>query len=59
MNVKTAVEEGVMFRPSRRRATDPGVRFCDGCAEVSTAAQRADRLRERVRTEALAVTQIR
>jgi hypothetical protein len=43
-----------MFRITRRRPTEAGVRFCDGCAEVTTAAQRAERHHERTRTRALA-----
>ncbi|MDG6108759.1 hypothetical protein Daura_30660 [Dactylosporangium aurantiacum] len=39
-----------MFRLPRRSAAPAGVRFCDGCAEVSTAAQRAQRRVERTRT---------
>ncbi|WP_173082395.1 hypothetical protein [Phytohabitans rumicis] len=35
-----------MFRIVRRRISD-GVRFCDSCAEVTTAAQRAERRYER------------
>lgn len=42
-----------MLRINRRRAVDAGVRFCDGCAEVTTAAQRAERRLERARTRAL------
>ncbi|MEH1129367.1 hypothetical protein [Micromonospora sp. CPCC 206061] len=42
-----------MLRIARRRAADAVVRFCDGCAEVSTAAQRAERHLERARTQAL------
>ena len=42
-----------MFRINRRRAADAGVRFCDGCAEVTTAAHRAERRLERTRTQAL------
>nr|WP_296069142.1 hypothetical protein [uncultured Actinoplanes sp.] len=36
-----------MFRFPRRPAPDAGVRFCDGCAEVSTPAERARRHRDR------------
>ncbi|MBM0275169.1 hypothetical protein [Micromonospora tarensis] len=36
--------EEIMFRLTRRpRASTAGVRFCDSCAEVSTAEQRARR----------------
>jgi hypothetical protein len=45
-----------MFPFARRRVVDAGVRFCEECAEVTTAAQRADRLRERARSQALAWT---
>lgn len=38
-----------MFRITRRARTADGVRFCDGCAEVTTAAQRAERRYERER----------
>ncbi|MEV4511222.1 hypothetical protein AB0K00_19885 [Dactylosporangium sp. NPDC049525] len=44
-----------MFRFSRRSAVKAGVRFCDGCAEVSTAAERAQRRVERTRTELTAL----
>jgi hypothetical protein len=43
-----------MFQLTRRRPVESGIRFCDRCAEVTTAAQRADQVRERVRTQALA-----
>ncbi len=36
-----------MFRFIRRARVAEGVRFCDGCAEVTTAAQRAERHYER------------
>jgi hypothetical protein len=48
-----------MFQFLRRRSVDAGVRFCDGCAEVTTAAERADRFRDRSRTQALTWTQAR
>jgi hypothetical protein len=48
-----------MFQFPRRRAVEAGVRFCDECAAVTTAAQRADRLRDRTRTQALAWTHVR
>jgi hypothetical protein len=35
-----------MFRFLRRPGPDAGVRFCDGCAEVSTPAGRARRRRD-------------
>ena len=35
-----------MFRFPGRARTAETVRFCDGCAEVTTAAQRAERLYE-------------
>jgi hypothetical protein len=55
-SIKTAVMEVAMFPFTRRRVVDAGVRFCEECAEVTTAAQRADRLRERVRSQALVWT---
>ncbi len=42
-----------MFQVIRWRRAAVDVRFCDGCAEVTTAAQRADRVRERDRDRAL------
>ncbi|MGC4834959.1 hypothetical protein ACLQ3D_10715 [Micromonospora vinacea] len=40
-----------MFRLTRRqRASTIGVRFCDSCAEVSTAEQRAQRRFDAART---------
>jgi hypothetical protein len=57
-NIKTAALEVAMFPFTRRRVVDAGVRFCEECAEVTTAAQRADRLRERVRGQALAWTRL-
>ncbi|MEU4366650.1 hypothetical protein [Micromonospora chersina] len=42
-----------MFGFTRRSRTPlPGVRFCDSCAQVSTAAQRAERRLDRARTTA-------
>jgi hypothetical protein len=43
-----------MFRFGR--GAKDGVRFCDGCAEVTTAAERVERRRERVRVDVLART---
>lgn len=40
-----------MFRIIRRRTPDLGVRFCDGCAEVSTGDERARRRYDRTRTD--------
>lgn len=45
-----------MFRITRRRPVETGVRFCDGCAEVTTAAQRAERRAERTRSQAMTWT---
>jgi hypothetical protein len=42
-----------MFRISRRRV-DATVQFCDSCAEVTTAADRAHRRLDRIRTEVYA-----
>jgi hypothetical protein len=39
-----------MLRLFRRRSREPGVRFCDGCAEVTTAEQRARRRYDRGHT---------
>jgi hypothetical protein len=40
-----------MFGSTRRRPTPvAGVRFCDSCARVSTAAERAERRYDRART---------
>ena len=41
-----------MFRSKRRRTVDVGVQFCDSCAEVTTAAQRAQTRYDRTRTAA-------
>jgi hypothetical protein len=43
-----------MFRIIRRRPAGSGVLFCDACANVSTAAQRAERRRARTRDRVLA-----
>jgi len=43
-----------MFRITRRAARLSGVQFCDSCAEVTTAAERARLHRERTVTRALA-----
>ncbi|SCL35065.1 hypothetical protein GA0070624_5159 [Micromonospora rhizosphaerae] len=46
-----------MFGFTRRPRTPlPGVRFCDSCAQVSTAAQRAERRLDRARTTAYTLT---
>jgi hypothetical protein len=45
-----------MLRFTRRSAPQPGLRFCDSCAEVSTTAERARRRFERTRAELTAVT---
>ena len=42
-----------MFRITRRIVRLSGVQFCDSCAEVSTAAERARRHYERTVTGAL------
>ena len=44
-----------MFRFPRRPAAQAGVQFCDGCAEVSTAAERAQRRVERTRADLAAM----
>lgn len=41
-----------MFTLHRRRSVESRIRFCDGCGQVTTEAQRAERLRERTRTQA-------
>jgi hypothetical protein len=41
-----------MFFIKRRRTVEAGVQFCDSCAEVTTAAQRADSRYDRTRTAA-------
>lgn len=43
-----------MFHLTRRTPTADGIRFCDACASVSTAEQRAHRRYEHTRTQALA-----
>jgi hypothetical protein len=45
-----------MFRIASRAARLSGVRFCDSCAEVSTAAERARRHRDRIVSHALGQT---
>ena len=45
-----------MFRITRRAARLSGVQFCDSCAEVTTATERARRHHERTVTRALAQT---
>ncbi|MGI5243152.1 hypothetical protein [Dactylosporangium sp. CA-139066] len=45
-----------MFRFARRPAVPAGVRFCDGCAKVTTADQRARRSLDRTRTALTAIT---
>lgn len=52
-----------MFRIARRltgRTTTPaGVQFCDSCAEVSTAADRARRRMDRTRADLTALAGLR
>ncbi|WP_170154296.1 hypothetical protein [Actinoplanes italicus] len=43
------VQGFTMFRFTRRTRIAEGVRFCDGCAEVTTADQHATRHCERAR----------
>ena len=43
-----------MFRTARRTARLSGVRFCDRCAEVTTAAERARLHHDRTVTRVLA-----
>jgi len=43
----------------RRAATELGVQFCDGCAEVTTSEERARRRYERTRAEFHALTGLR
>ncbi|MEV0131740.1 hypothetical protein AB0H83_25175 [Dactylosporangium sp. NPDC050688] len=45
-----------MFRFPRRSSPPAGVQFCDSCAEVSTAADRAQRRVERTRADLAALT---
>ncbi|MET7402250.1 hypothetical protein ABZS66_53095 [Dactylosporangium sp. NPDC005572] len=45
-----------MFRIRRRAGTPDRVRFCDGCAEVTTADQRAHARIERTRTHLTTLT---
>ena len=42
-------------RLARRSAAHSGVRFCDSCAEVSTAAERARRRIDRTRADVAAL----
>jgi hypothetical protein len=42
-----------MLWSRRRRAVATEVQFCDSCAEVTTAQQRAERRYDRVRTQVL------
>ena len=42
-----------MFRFTRRTRTAESIRFCDGCAEVTTAAQRAEQRYDQARTRSL------
>jgi hypothetical protein len=42
-----------MFRTARRTARLSGVRFCDSCAEVTTAAERARLHRDRIVSHAV------
>jgi hypothetical protein len=48
-----------MFSSSRRKKTNADVRFCDACAAVSTATQRAQRRYDRTRDQVLAWTVLR
>jgi hypothetical protein len=48
-----------MFAGSRRKKINAGVRFCDACAEVTTATQRAQRHHDHTRDQALAWTMLR
>ena len=48
-----------MFRFPRRSAAQASVRFCDGCAEVSTAADRARRRMDRTRAGLTALAGLR
>ena len=41
-----------MFRLTRRAGRPSDVRFCDSCAEVTTAGDRARRHRDRIRAQA-------
>ncbi|MEU7873105.1 hypothetical protein [Dactylosporangium sp. NPDC049140] len=45
-----------MFRLTRRSSTRSGVRFCDDCAEVTTAEQRTHARIEATRTHPTAIT---
>jgi len=44
-----------MFRTLRRHRREAGVRFCDGCATVSTPGQRASARIERTRAHLTAL----
>jgi hypothetical protein len=48
-----------MFHPFSKRDTASGVRFCDGCAEVTTSADRSRRRLEATRAAALQSLSIR
>lgn len=48
-----------MFRIKRRRQVDAGVQFCERCAEVTTAAQRARSRYDRTRAAAYTWASIR
>lgn len=48
-----------MFHPFSKRDKALGVRFCDGCAEVTTSADRSRRRLDAARTAALASLPIR
>jgi hypothetical protein len=48
-----------MFPGIRRKKADAGVQFCDACAEVTTAEQRAQRRYEHTRDQARAWTVLR
>ncbi|MFG2041614.1 hypothetical protein [Dactylosporangium sp. NPDC048998] len=45
-----------MFRTLRRASRQTGVRFCDGCATVSTPDERTRTRIERTRTHLTAIT---
>ena len=48
-----------MIRLLRRTEPTAGVRFCDGCAEVTTAAQRARDRHDQTRTAAYTLAGVR
>jgi hypothetical protein len=55
-DVETGVGKGIiMFGKALRSPAHAEVRFCDSCAEVSTAAERARRRYEDARTAAQAL----